>query len=189
MSDPDRLRILSLNTWGIVWPIGKDVIPRAQAIGRRFNNLNLDVVALQEVWSEKARDVFREAGAQAGLVDHWSPTSPSEGGGLLVLSRLPIKRSRFIPFQLAGIPEYVHHADYWGGKGFAILDLEMAGGTIHVLNTHLQASYRLFEADQYIGLRTGQIVQMASNLRELSITACRPSHVRRCARQSSSSLP
>ena len=167
MQATTTLRILSLNTWGIVWPIGRDVNLRARAIGNHFSQLDVDLIALQEVWTEEARSIFLDAAIGAGFSHTWRGTPSDENGGLLVMSRFPIERSRFTAFELGGIAENIHHSDYWGGKGFVILDLAVPGsGTVHLLNTHLHAAYRAREEDEYIGHRTAQIIQIAAAIRD-----------------------
>ena len=137
MSKSEMLRILTLNTWGIVWPIGKDVIPRARAIGGRFSSLDVELVALQEVWTEKARSVFLEAGHAAGFTHAWPNSDENIRGGLMVLSKLPIEQSRFSGFELDGIAENIHHSDYWGGKGFAQLVVATPDGELELIDTKL----------------------------------------------------
>ncbi len=162
-----KLRVLTLNVWGLSWPIGRDLLERVRAIGRELERLDLDITALQEVWSEAARNELIEAGRRAGLTHAWHDPNTDTGGGLLVLSRLPIAAARFHRFTLRGIAEHVHHADYYGGKGFATITLETPLGAVHIVNTHLQAAYGSREADRYVGHRTGQVVELAAHLREL----------------------
>lgn len=160
-----RLRVLTLNVWGLPWPVGRDVSERVRAIGDALPRLELDVAALQEVWDAGARGALVEAGRRAGLAHAWHNPSARTGGGLLVLSRLPILGRRFEGFELAGLPEMIHHGDFYGGKGFALLTLGTPAGEVALVDTHLQAGYRPRPLDEYVGHRTAQAVELASALR------------------------
>lgn len=162
-----RLRVLSLNAWGLIWPIGTDVSERTEAIASALPAFEVDVAAFQEVWTEAMRERLVEAGRATGLAHVWHNPSAQTGGGLLVLSRIPIARAEFHAFELGGLAENVHHGDYLGGKGFALLELATDGGPLAFLDTHLHASYAAREIDPYIGHRTGQVVQIASALRSI----------------------
>ena len=49
-----RLRVATLNVWGLPEPISRDLAPRMEAIGDRLPGLDLDVVAFQEAWTASA---------------------------------------------------------------------------------------------------------------------------------------
>ena len=103
-----QLRVASLNVWALPWPVGRDVAARMEAIGSRFEALGADVVALQEVWTEAARESLVDAGRRAGLSEIWHSESARAGGGLLVLTRLPIAGVHFerrLGDQAEGVPK------------------------------------------------------------------------------------
>ena len=89
-----------------------------RAIGERIPDLDLDVLALQEVWTAGARRRLVEAGQRAGLPYVWHRSGNLRDGGLLVLSRLPILGARFERYVLPGQPPRADHMDYYAGKGF-----------------------------------------------------------------------
>ena len=161
------LRILTLNVWGLPWPVGRDVPARIAAIGDALPGLAPDVAAFQEAWTAGARAALAEAGRRAGLAHAFpEPRGPGRGG-LLLLSRHPLRGARFVPYTLNGLPERIDHADYWGGKGFVACEIETGAGAVALVATHLHASYALRPLDPYVGHRTAQVVQLAAALRAL----------------------
>ena len=164
-----KLRLLSLNVWALTPPIGRHVEARLRAIGAELSAMELDIAAFQEVWDESAARLLIEAGHEAGLVHHWPNAESPGGGGLLVLSRLPIRSARFEAFELAGFPEAIQHSDYWGGKGVAELTFGAGSEQFALLTTHLHAAYGPREQDRYIGHRVGQVLQLAERVRALEI--------------------
>ena len=156
-----RLRVATLNVWALPFGLARHTAPRMASIGAALPALDSDVVALQEVWTEEARAVLVEAGRQAGLVHRWHNQGSVGGSGLLVLSRLPVVEARFDPFGLRGLPERVWHADYWSGKGFALLGLRTPEGPLALVDTHLHAQYAEQVGGEYDTHRMGQVVQLA----------------------------
>ncbi len=162
-----RLRIATLNVWGLPWLFARDTGRRIEAIGQHLPDLGADVVALQEVWSRALSDSLTAAGQRAGLVHAWQNGVGRPGGGLLLLSRLPIIRARFEIYRVRGLPERIWHGDYHGGKGFAEVDLPTPLGPVTVIDTHLHAQYGDgYEAD-YRAHRMAQVVQLAARVREI----------------------
>ena len=80
-----RLRVATLNVWALPFGMARHSAARMQAIGSALPGLDVDVVAFQEVWTEEARRSLVEAGARAGLTEHWSNRGELAGGGLLAL--------------------------------------------------------------------------------------------------------
>ncbi len=126
---------LSLLTWNInQWP---------SAFGGRRNRRRLatvrslvrefDLVCLQEAWSGAAQEIRRE------FPHHHLDRGRSAvgfGSGLLTLSRYPIRSGRFARYVAAAFP------DSLASKGISLATVELPGqGTIHVINTHLQARF------------------------------------------------
>ena len=163
----ETLRLATLNVWALPFGIARHVPERMEATGRRVAELELDLVAYQEVWTEPARAALLVAGRRAGLVHAWHRRrNPRSGSGLLVLSRRPfLGRPSFARFALRGLPQRIHHGDYWGGKGFVLARVATTAGPLTVLNTHLQAQYTPDPIDEYRGIRTGQIAELAYDLR------------------------
>ena len=158
------MRIATLNAWGLPKPFADDVSTRIREIGRQLAHLELDAIAFQEVWTDRAQERLRGAGAAAGLVHVWHGDSGLRGSGLLVLSRFPIKSVRFEPYALHGDPSL---SDYYGGKGFAELRLATPSGPLALVDTHLLARYTNDVPHEYRAQRVGQIIELASGLAEV----------------------
>lgn len=163
-----RIRIATLNVWALPEPFADRVEPRMRAIGNHLGDLDLDVMAFQEVWIPEARQLLCEAGRRCGLDQIWHTEASLGGSGLLVLSRLPIEATRFDRFSLRGLPERIDHGEYYGGKGFVRLRLRTERGAITFIDTHLHARYRHEIPPAYRAFRTGQMVELAMAARETS---------------------
>jgi endonuclease/exonuclease/phosphatase family metal-dependent hydrolase len=167
-----RLRILTLNAWALPWPLADQPNARMEAIGARLASLDADVVAFQEVWSPPARRRLIAAGRSAGYSEVWSKPGSIGASGMLVLSRLPIRESRFIRFSLCGFPQDVTRGDYYGGKGIAIVTLETPEGPVALLSTHLIPHYGDYGPDDtYMGHRIAEVVELADALAQIEIPA------------------
>ncbi len=136
---------------------------RAGTLAARILAADLDVVALQEVFSEAARADLRAA---LGPAYPWSVDRLGSGrllrsdAGLMLLSRLPFEQ---IPDFVPGVPpalearvagrrtseapvrflEYDRcaRADCRAGKGAGYVRLRVAGRPMHLFFTHMQAPY------------------------------------------------
>jgi endonuclease/exonuclease/phosphatase family metal-dependent hydrolase len=135
-----------------------------RAIGEKLRALDVDLMAFQEVWTASARALLVEAGRRAGLRSSWHPSAWVGGGGLLVLSRLPIGRADFEPFELRGHAERMELGEYWSGKGFVALRIELAGAPLLLVDTHLHARYNHDAPHGYRPHRTAQLAQLATSL-------------------------
>jgi endonuclease/exonuclease/phosphatase family metal-dependent hydrolase len=167
-----QLRILTLNAWALPWPLADQPNARMEAIGGRLASLDADVVAFQEAWSPSARRRLIAAGRRAGYNEVWSKPGSIGASGMLVLSRLPIRDSRFIRFSLCGFPQDFTRGDYYGGKGIAIVTLETSAGPVALLSTHLIPHYGDYGPDDtYMGHRISEVVELADALAEIEIPA------------------
>ena len=161
-----RLRVFTLNVWGLPAPVGRHVPERLAAIAAHFPTLDCDLALFQEVWTEPARALLVEAGRAAGYEHVWHRSPARSGSGLLVLSRLPLHRPRFTPFALGGLPQRITHADYYAGKGFVLFDVDPGEGPVTVLDTHLHARYDP-GVDEYVGHQAAEIIEIAAALRKV----------------------
>lgn len=159
-----RLRIATLNTWALPAPLSVRPQARMRELAARLRALDVDAVALQELWTRQSRRAVREACAPAGFVHTWSTHAELGGSGLFVLSRLPIGASRFQDFAVRGYAERVDHGDYYGGKGFARVEIVHPQGSLSLVSTHLHARYAQDMEHAYVPQRVAQIVQLASEL-------------------------
>src|SRR5262249_40765776 len=174
LPEADRLmplRLATLNVWGLPEPFSRKPDERLEAIAGRLAGLEVDAIALQEVWTPSARERLARAGRDAGMEHIWHKHAILRGGrvggsGLLVLSRRPIESACFERYAIAGLPERVTEADYFGGKGFVRLGLATPDGPVELVDTHLQARYPSHSPSCYASHRTGQVVQLALGLRD-----------------------
>ena len=161
VEDDVKLRIATLNVWGLPSPLSPRPAARMRAIGAGLAEHALDAVCFQEVWSEGARDTLVRAGRDAGLLHAWHPERQVGGGGLLVLSRHPIESAEIVHYALRGRPERVDHGEYYGAKGYARVRLATPAGPLTLIGTHLHARYARDVAHEYVGHRVGQVAELA----------------------------
>ncbi len=158
-----RLRVGSFNVWALPGLFSDDVPERMRAIAAGLPQLDVDVLALQEVWLPSARETLVAGGRRAGFTHPWWPAS-MPGGGLLVLSRVPLTDARFERFRFRGDLERLDKGEYFGGKGFVSVRIATDDGPVTLVDTHLHASYRndLPAADSAV--RIAQLLQIVEFL-------------------------
>ena len=160
-----QIRAATLNAWALPAPLGELVPERMRAIGNELGRLELDLVALQEVWTAAARRTLVRAGDAAGLVHAWTDDAGLGGSGIVILSRHPFAAARVERFSLPRVPPRPDHPDYYVGKGFVELLLDLPSCAVRVIATHLHARYQGDVAHAYRAYRTGQIIELATALR------------------------
>ncbi|WP_432989114.1 endonuclease/exonuclease/phosphatase family protein [Dactylosporangium sp. CA-233914] len=124
-----NLRLLTFNAL-----FKGDVRPRMAALGALLEDSDYDVVCLQEVM---APGVARLLARLAPSFAHTQYTgSTLVKGGLVILSRRPIARRRFVrfPYTRPLRPELLMR------KGAQVAVLHTAAGPLAVVNTHLSAN-------------------------------------------------
>lgn len=153
------MRLGTFNVWGLPEAFSDDVSSRMRALAQRLEDSNLDVLLIQEAWTREVRRTLRHGARRAGY-------SVSEGsgasGGLMTLSRLPIRSSRFDGFRFRGDPERLTKGEYLGGKGFETVEIEGEGGPFTLINTHLHARYRVEDSGLDSAVRTAQLLQIVA---------------------------
>ena len=161
-----RLRTVSLNVWAL--PIvSKDTPARLAAIVRRLVELDADIVGIQEVWLEEARQrIIADAREASALQHHYYFKAGIKESGLLILSRFPIREVGFHRFRLTGRPEKLADAEYLAGKGIGYVRVQTPAGEVDVYNTHLIAQSTTDEQDPYRAHRTAaayEVVKFVSS--------------------------
>jgi endonuclease/exonuclease/phosphatase family metal-dependent hydrolase len=153
--------VVSLNVWAIPL-VSQDTPARLAAIVPRLVELNADIVGLQEVWLEDARQtLIADARATGHLPHHhYFKAGRIRESGLLVLSRFPIREAGFHRFRLSGRPERVAEAEYVAGKGVGYVRLQTPAGEVDVYNFHLLSQYTTDEQDPYRAHRTAAAYEM-----------------------------
>lgn len=160
--EPFQLRVVSLNVWALPI-ISKDTPARLAAIVRRLAELNADIVGLQEVWMEDARQrIIAEAREASGLRHHHSFRPGIRESGLLILSRFPIREGGFHRFRLSGRPEKLSDAEYFAGKGIGYVRVQTPVGQVDVYDAHLIAQSTTDELDLYRAHRTAAAYEMVT---------------------------
>ena len=163
-----QLRLGTFNVWGLPEPFADDLSARTQAIANRIPRLDLDVLLIQEAWTDEIRDALRNAAEGAGF--EVALASRESGGGLMVISRLPILQNRFDKFRFRGDPERFAQGEFIGAKGYQCLMLEGDDGPFHLINTHLHARYRRSRPTLNSAVRTAQLLQLVGEVHELEGT-------------------
>jgi endonuclease/exonuclease/phosphatase family metal-dependent hydrolase len=130
-----------------------------RAIGRALAGLDVDVVGLQEVFTQKDRQVIDQGAERAGLVHTHYFSSGVMGSGLLTLSRYPIEDVGFLRFRLNGRPLDPIRVDYYAGKGIGRVRLCTPAGPVDVYNAHLIAPYLEFGPDRFYAHRLAQALE------------------------------
>ena len=164
-----RLRVLTLNVWGLPFPVGYHVEERLALVVRDLPPLACDVALFQEVWTEEGRRQLIEGGLHEGYPHAWTPGASRSGGGLVVLSRLPIRAASFRRYTLCGLPQRLTQMDYYAGKGLGRFDVDVGGIPVVLFSTHLHARYApAEETDDYVGHRTGEVLELAQEVRAVT---------------------
>lgn len=125
---PSRIRILSLNCWGLKF-ISKHRNQRMAQIGTEIAKVSPppEIVGLQECWTQEDYLEIRER------TKHILPYgkfyfSGIFGGGLAILSRWPIEESNMVRYPLNGRPAAFYRGDWFVGKGVACARIRYGSG-------------------------------------------------------------
>jgi endonuclease/exonuclease/phosphatase family metal-dependent hydrolase len=123
------LRLLTFNAL-----MKGDVRPRLGALGAVLRDSRYDVVCLQEVLFRRHARLLRRAAGQFG--HHAWSGGVLLSGGLVLLSRWPVRTARFTRYPRVGParPEYLMR------KGAQVAVLESPDGPVVIANTHLSAN-------------------------------------------------
>lgn len=137
------IKVLTFNTWEIV--SAKMRNERAAAIGKRIAELDPDIIAIQEMFEAKHRDIFLQS-----LADHGYRPAANKyflrlyGSGILFLSKFPVLSVTFEPYRVNS-PWY--DIERIGGKGIAHLLLDTPHGRLDFFITHaLSRTPAIFDA-------------------------------------------
>lgn len=160
-----ELRLGTFNVWGLPKPFSDDLSARTRAIAARLPRLDLDVLMIQEAWSDEIREDLRRAALAAGF--EVALASRESGGGLMVLSRIPILDNRFDKYRFRGDPERLAQGEFIGAKGYQTLVLEGDDGPFHLINTHVHARYRRHRPTLNSAVRTAQLLQLVGEVHGL----------------------
>jgi len=165
------MRVLSFNAW-LLKPLGisiaQDVNARAAIIPHAIAALNVDIVALQEVWGRPLREkVVRDFAAVGFPYSGWTKASLLPrlqtrilGNGLLVFSKEPIASLSTLVFKQATAKE-----EHWVAKGALRVEIvPKAARPIAFYNVHLGAVGFDLANDRY---RLGPVQLRSEQFKEL----------------------
>ena len=166
-----RFSVGTLNAWALPEPWSKSVRARMYAIGRRLPELGLDVMAFQEVYSPAAKEILTRAASDAGFTYQWDAGQRlSSGGGLLIVSRLPIEQRYFEAFTVSGHAERaLANGEFLSGKGFAVVRVRTEAGPVQILTTHLHARYTRYASHRHVAYRAAQVIQIAARIEQINV--------------------
>lgn len=160
-----RLRVFSLNCWGIPY-LSKHRVDRVKRLGDFLNMESFDLALLQEVWSEQDFQYLRQK---------LSPTYPAAhyfrsgiiGSGLCVFSKHSIQEITQHIYTLNGYPYMIYHGDWFCGKAVGLLVLHLSGLVLNAYVTHLHAEYNR-QKDIYLAHRVAQAWELAQFIHHTS---------------------
>jgi endonuclease/exonuclease/phosphatase family metal-dependent hydrolase len=157
------LRLGTFNVWGLpeIFGVGDDVTARTREIARRLRGSDLDVLMIQEAWTEPVRRTLRAGAELAGF-----RVADAGGGGLMTFSRPRILDQGFTRYRFRGDPERIDQGEFIGGKGFQTLEIEHGGERLRIVNTHLHARYRKAQPRLNAAVRVAQLMQLVGYLAE-----------------------
>lgn len=157
--ESDVFRVLSLNVWGV--PTAMARAERMAAIGRQVSTMDLDVVALQEVFDQADRETLLAHIDRAALPYDYYFASGLVGSGLMILARHPIVDASFHRYRLSSRPERILEGDFYAGKGIGLARLQTPSGLVDVYNTHVLAQYKPDAEDEYPAHRASNLYEAA----------------------------
>ena len=137
MSEDDELKVLTLNTWGLLY-ISQDLDLRMKAIGEELSKGEWDIVFLQEVWTQSHYNVISRAVKQTLPFSHYFQ-SGFLGSGCAIFSRYSLVDTLYHKYSLNGYPWDYTHCDWYAGKGVAYAVVQHPRRLIHTFNTHVHA--------------------------------------------------
>ncbi|KAL7078158.1 hypothetical protein ACQ4LE_002153 [Meloidogyne hapla] len=160
------LRVATLNCWLLPhpWPIGsKHKTFRIQMLISALAVSKFDIVALQEIWSEKVFIEMVQNLKEKFPYSHYFH-SGFTGSGTCILSRYPIISTLLHRYSLNGFPHHIHRGDWFGGKIVGMAEILFDQYKICFYTTHLHAEYNK-ENDLYLPHRISQCFEMSQFIR------------------------
>jgi endonuclease/exonuclease/phosphatase family metal-dependent hydrolase len=136
--DATQLRLLTFNC---LWR--GDVRARLGVLGRWLEGSDVDVACLQEVVSRRRVALLRSLTPSFGhaVFQPLGPLGVGVRGGLVMLSRRPVVGQRFAVYRHRGRWYDAGRSDRLIRKGLQLVELDVGGRRLVVVNTHLLANY------------------------------------------------
>ncbi|MFN8471554.1 MAG: endonuclease/exonuclease/phosphatase family protein [Anaerolineae bacterium] len=162
--------MVTLNTFGV--PFLPNTRLRLRTAGRSLNVANLDVVCLQEVQYSRYVPLLRH---EFDLLPHaaYEPHVYAPKGGLLTLSRHPLRNTQFYPYKDRRLRIGPAVADWALYKGAMVAELVMGSLPTIIVNTHLIANYsnNWSRHNRYAQLEHAQAQELAELINRLDRNA------------------
>ncbi len=136
------LSVISYNIWNLPFLTPRGSFKRMQKIASFLQEVSVDIICLQELWSLKTRCLFLNflqdvySSYSRGSLPKWHRKwldFSSQQGGLLTLSKFPIISEKFVRYGVSGR----FWTEWMGDKGFLETLLKTPWGVLRVINTHL----------------------------------------------------
>jgi hypothetical protein len=133
----DSFSLLTLNCFGLWLP---NTERRLNALAKVLNQSSYQVVCLQEIQLHKYQRLLVKECSSFFYSFH-EPYFHCPKGGLLTLSRLPIRNTFFVPYAERGLWYTPMLLDRLFFKGTSITSLTWKDIPIVIINTHLLANF------------------------------------------------
>jgi len=127
----------SLNTFGVPFYMGWRRLSR---LAGELNRLSVMTICLQEV-QQNAYIPMIQRGLSSYPYSIYERHIYAPKGGLAIFSRLPLVQHRFEVYQDMGTWYSLSFPDWATHKGILLVNLEIEGLPVIVLNTHMNANY------------------------------------------------
>lgn len=147
--DPSHLKVLTYNVWMLDLPFklaSRDIEARSEVIPTELAKTNADVIALQEVWSEKYKNQLIAGFQKAGYPYFYHEDLKSSfwlrgwlGNGLLFISKYPLEIPEKLEDRVLGFAQFTRPDEYFARKGALHVRVRIGSHEISLYNTHLGA--------------------------------------------------
>lgn len=125
-----NISIATINIWGLPWPFSIHKRKRVDDCVLLLRKRNIDIVALQEVWTnwdvQRFRSAFPEYHVFAKTNMAYNPS------GLMMLSRFPLLENLLMAYSMPFL-----HKEIPSRKGIMKVETIIAGKKISIINTQL----------------------------------------------------
>jgi endonuclease/exonuclease/phosphatase family metal-dependent hydrolase len=155
-----ELRVASYNAW--LLPIGSDdTAMRRDRMGPAIDALEPDLVCLQEVWTVDALEPVATA------LERRLPHVATGGGGLVILSRWPLRGPEFRAFPGSTAASL---AEWFVRKGTLSAVVETPAGPLRVVNSHLTFTRSADRSDHMAQL--DRLIEVAVEQPDVPVILC-----------------
>ncbi len=139
--DATPFSVMSFNVWGLRvagLSLAENLDERLRAMVCPIRNLDPDIIAFQEVWSDAIWRYLTEQLDYPFFVYRPNPgwIRGRMGNGLLVVSRFPLARERVRRFDTCSRAQ-----EYFTSKGALLVDVLTPQGPLTLVNTHLGSGF------------------------------------------------